>query len=241
MKLKINYSVIVLFMLLAVSCGPKKKTQIVMKPETTTISGDLSDCFEVVDQESVVKLKDGRLEPFATWSVKIRRTDNPLPFPEGVKPDPYGTFGSGVNAHAGFGLEVVDENGTTIQKNAATQGGLGGAYSSEDVKGILRLKPGEEGTIRWTVDDKAIDAKEIKFKISSAYELVEESTTSTDKDDDNDDYSQAYKEAKDEFDNAYKEAKDEYKKAYEEAKKEYKDAYKQAQKELDDALDDLDW
>lgn len=226
MKLKINYSVIVLFMLLAVSCAPKKKTQIVMKPETTTISGDLSDCFEVVDQESVVKLKDGRLEPFATWSVKIRRTDNPLPFPEGVKPDPYGTFGSGVNAHAGFGLEVVDENGSTIQKNAATQGGLGGAYSSEDVKGILRLKPGEEGTIRWTVDDKAIDAKEIKFKISSAYELVEESTTSTDKDD----YSQAYKEAK-----------DEYKKAYEEAKKEYENAYEQAQKELDDALDDLDW
>lgn len=237
MKFKPIYSVIVLFVFLAVSCGPKKKTQIVMKPETTTIAGDLSDCFEVVDQECVVKLKNGGLEPFATWGVKIRRTDNPLPFPEGVKPEPYGTFGSGVQALAGFGLEVVDENGTIIQKNAATQGGLGGAYSSDDVKGILKLKPGEDATIRWTVDKAALEGKELKFKISSAYELVEESTTSID----NDDYSQAYKEAKDEFDNAYKEAKDEYKKAYEEAKKEYKNAYKQAQKELDDALDDLDW
>ena len=161
-----------------VACS-SKKSQISMKPETTKISGDLSECFEVVDQEYIVKLKDGYLEPFATWSVKIRRTENPLPFPEGITVDSYGTFGSGVQAHGGFGIEVVDENGSTIQKSAASASGLSGPYSSDDVEELFKLKPGEEGTIRWTVDDNALDAKELKFTISSAYELCETSQVST--------------------------------------------------------------
>ena len=66
------------------SCS-SKKTQISMKPETTTISGDLSECFEIVDQECIVKLdKKGGIEPFATWSVKLRRTDKPFPFADDI-------------------------------------------------------------------------------------------------------------------------------------------------------------
>lgn len=179
MKKIIQLSIGLFFIFVFLQSCDNKKTQISMKPETTSISGDLSDCFEVVNQEYIVKLKDGRLEPFATWSVKIRRTEKQLPFPEGITVDSYGTFGSGVQAHGGFGIEVVDENGSTIQKTAASASGLSGPYSSDDVKELFKLKPGEESTIRWTVDDNALDAKELKFTISSAYELCETSEVST--------------------------------------------------------------
>ena len=166
------------------SCS-SKKTQISMKPETTTISGDLSDCFEVVDQECIVKLdKKGNIEPFATWSVKLRRTDKPFPFADDIDVSAYGTWGSSVEAHGGFGIEVVDENGTTVQKASATEGGLSGPYSHEDVEDLFKLKPGETGTIRWSVNDDALNAKELKFTISSAFELCEKSESSSNDDDD---------------------------------------------------------
>ena len=118
------------------SCG-SKKTQISMKPETTTISGDLSECFEIVDQECIVKLdKKGGIEPFATWSVKLRRTDKPFPFADDIDVSAYGTWGPSVEAHGGFGIEVVDENGTTVQKSAATGSGFSGPYSHEDVEDL---------------------------------------------------------------------------------------------------------
>ena len=169
------------------SCS-SKKTQISMKPETTSITGDLSECFEVVDQECIVKLdKKGKIEWGSTWSVKIRRTDKPFPFADGIDVSAYGTRGSSVEAHGGFGIEIVDENGTTVQKASATEGGLSGPYSSEDVEDLFKLKPGETGTIRWSVDDNVLNAKELKFTISSAFELCEKSGVSSN-DDDDDDY-----------------------------------------------------
>lgn len=169
------------------SCS-SKKTQISMKPETTTISGDLSGCFEVVDQECIVKLdKKGNVEPFATWSVKLRRTEKPFPFADDIDVSAYGTWGASVEAHGGFGIEIVDENGTTVQKASATEGGLSGPYSSEDVEDLFKLKPGEIGTIRWRVDDNVLNAKELKFTISSAFELCEKSEVSSNDDDDDDD------------------------------------------------------
>lgn len=171
------------------SCS-SKKTQISMKPETTSISGDLSGCFEVVDQECIVKLdKKGNLEPFATWSVKLRRTETPFPFADDIDVSAYGTWGASVEAHGGFGIEVVDENGTTVQKSAATGSGFSGPYSHEDVEDLFKLKPGETGTIRWSVEDNALNAKELKFTISSAFELCEKSGDSSDNysDDDDDD------------------------------------------------------
>lgn len=176
--------------LMAFASCSSKKTQISMKPETTTISGDLSDCFEVVDQECIVKLdKKGKIEWGSTWSVKIRRTDKPFPFADGIDVSAYGTWGSSVEAHGGFGIEIVDENGTTVQKTSATEGGLSGPYSHEDVEYLFKLKPGETGTIRWSVEDNALNAKELKFTISSAFELCEKSGDSSDNysDDDDDD------------------------------------------------------
>jgi hypothetical protein len=169
------------------SCS-SKKTQISMKPETTTISGDLSECFEVVDQECIVKLdKKGGIEPFATWSVKLRRTDKPFPFADDIDVSAYGTWGPSVEAHGGFGIEVVDENGTTVQKSAATGSGFSGPYSHEDVEDLFKLKPGETGTIRWSVEDNALNAKELKFTISSAFELCEKSGDSSNNYSDDDD------------------------------------------------------
>lgn len=168
------------------SCS-SKKTQISMKPETTTISGDLSDCFEVVDQECIVKLnKKGKIEWGSTWSVKLRRTEKPFPFADDIDVSAYGTWGSGVEAHGGFGIEIVDENGTTVQKASATEGGLSGPYSSDDVVDLFKLKPGETGTIRWSVNDDVLAAKELKFTISSAFELCEKSGDSSDDEEDDD-------------------------------------------------------
>lgn len=173
------------------SCGGGKKEEISMKPETTSISGDLSDCYEVVDEDCIVKLKDGKLESFATWRIKIRRTDNPLPFDEGVEVLPYGTFCTDGSTYynAGFGLEIMDEDNYTLDEFKATAGGLQGVYSSEDIKQALKLKAGEECTIRWSVNEKLLETESpLTFRISSAYDIVEGSGRSSSRTSSSDDY-----------------------------------------------------
>ena len=163
-----------------VSLSACKKSNISMKPETTKVSGDLANCFEVVDEEVVVKLKDGKLDDLeSVWRVKVKRTDAPLPFEEGMNFISYGGY-STITPYClvGFGLRIEGADGDVVQENKATEGGMGGPYS-DDVEGLLKLKPGEVGEIRWSVDKKCMDAKEpLKFKVSSAYELVGDSGTS---------------------------------------------------------------
>ena len=181
-KMKRNLFLIAVLIVAAVSLSACKKSNISMKPETTKISGDLAECFEVVDEGVDVKLKDGKLELFeSVWRVKVRRTDAPLPFEEGVLLEEYGSYRTDGQAYylVGFGLRIEGADGDVVQENKATEGGLGGPYSHDDVEGLLKLKPGEVGEIRWSVDDKCLDAEEpLKFKISSAYELVGNPSTS---------------------------------------------------------------
>lgn len=168
--------VLVAAVALLASC---KKKEISMTPETTKVSGDLSACFEVVDEPVKVALKDGELEMFrSVWTVKIRRTDADFPFSDDCDIDTYGVIFGGTPAHStclvGFGLKIKDAGGNVVQENEATRGGMGGPYSSNDVKDLFKLKPGEVGEIRWGVDDRCMDAKEpLKFTISSAYKMVE--------------------------------------------------------------------
>ena len=166
--------VLVAAVALLASC---KKKEISMTPETTKVSGSLAACFEVVDEPVKVALKDGKLDEMeSVWSVKLRRTDAPLPFKEDSEIAAYGVFRTDGKAyyHVGFGLKVTDAGGNTVQDAKANASGFEGPYSYEDIDALFELNPGETGEIRWTVDSRCQDAKEpLKFTISSAYDLVE--------------------------------------------------------------------
>lgn len=166
--------VLVAAVALLASC---KKKEISMTPETTKVSGSLAACFEVVDEPVKVALKDGKLDEMeSVWSVKLRRTDAPLPFKEDSEIAAYGVFRTDGKAYynVGFGLKVTDAGGNTVQDAKANASGFEGPYSYEDIDALFELNPGETGEIRWTVDSRCQDAKEpLKFTISSAYNSVD--------------------------------------------------------------------
>lgn len=164
------------FAIVLASCGGKKSSgeneKIVLTPETTHIKGDLGDYFEVVDKEYTVTEDFGDLV-----SIEVIRTDIAYAFDlKGV--EPYGTYGKGVTGNAGFGIEILDEDGNVIEKATATAGGLGGMYSSDDMKEALKLKAGETGTVRWSFHFGS-DQKPAKFRLTSAYEEVDSSNEAT--------------------------------------------------------------
>lgn len=164
------------FAIVLASCGGKKSSgeneKIVLTPETTHIKGDLGDYFEVVDKEYTVTEDFGDLV-----SIEVMRTDIAYAFDlKGV--EPYGTYGKGVTGNAGFGIEILDEDGNVIEKATATAGGLGGMYSSDDMKEALKLKAGETGTVRWSFHFGS-DQKPAKFRLTSAYEEVDSSDEAT--------------------------------------------------------------
>ena len=183
MKKTFNVWAIGILALGLVSCGGKKdaeNAEIVLSPETTHIKGDLGDYFEVVDREYT--LTDGFSGKIV--SVEVKRTDADYAFDiAGVSP--MGTYGQGVTANAGFGIEILDDNGNVIQKSAATASGFGGMYSSDDMKEALALKPGETATVRWSLGLDN-DDKPAKFRLSSAYQQNTSADSSDSTDDDND-------------------------------------------------------
>lgn len=167
------------------SCGGKKNSdeneKIVLTPETTNIKGDLGDYFKVVDKEYTVTNDFGDMV-----TIEVERTDKEYSFDlKGA--EPYGTFGRDVTGHAGFGIEILDEDGNVIEKIAATASGLIGMYSSDDMKEALKLKAGEKGTVRWSFQFDS-DKKPAKFRLTSSYEeedssnLDSDSSTSVDDD-----------------------------------------------------------
>ena len=194
-----KYFAIAIMAVCLAACGGKKgseeKEEIVLTPETTQIKGDLGDYFEVVEKEYTVTNDFGDIV-----SIEVKRTDADFSFDlKGV--EPYGIYGKGVTGNAGFGIEILDENGNVIEKVAATASGLGGMYSSDDMKETLKLKAGETGTVRWSFHFDG-DKKPAKFRLTSAYEEVDSSnwdsdssssdddeSSSSDDDDDTDSYS----------------------------------------------------
>lgn len=141
-----------------VSCGGGGG---VMTPQTTKISGPLESEFEVVDQP--VKLKGD------IWSIQLKSLTNSH---YNNSREPFGTYRTDSYAykHVGFGLETFDKDGILVAKRAATEGGIGGPYSSNDVSELMNLKEGETGFIRWSCDDSEKDVKGMTFKITSAKE-----------------------------------------------------------------------
>ena len=193
----IKYFAIAIMAVCLAACGGKKgseeKEEIVLTPETTHIKGDLGDYFEVVDKEYTITDDWGDMV-----SIEVKRTDADFSFDlKGV--EPYGTYGKGVTGNAGFGIEILDENGNVIEKVAATESGLGGMYSSDDMKEALKLKAGETGTVRWSFNFDS-DKKPAKFRLTSAYEEVDSSDWDSDSSSSDDDESSSSDDDDDEAD-----------------------------------------
>ena len=183
-----KYFTISIMAICIAACGGKKNSEeketIVLTPETTRISGDLGDYFNVVDKEYTVTDDWGDLV-----TIEVERTDMDYSFDlKGV--EPYGTSGKGITGHAGFGIEIIDEDGNVIEKTAATASGLSGMYSSDDMKEALKLKAGETGTVRWSFHFDS-DKKPAKFRLTSSYEEVDSSNwdSNSSSSDDDDSYS----------------------------------------------------
>lgn len=142
-----------------VSCGGGG----VMTPQTTKVSGDLKEYFEVVDAPVklqgdiwAIQLKCIKEMPSEkdSWYGKV------LYLPYGVKRNSY--------RNVGFGLETYAKDGSLINKRSATEGGIGGPYSHEDVQDIINLKVGDIGIIQWSCKDSEKKVKGMTFKITSA-------------------------------------------------------------------------
>ena len=158
------YSILsVLMILLVVGCGESKKKDVKVKPETTTIKGVLKNCYEVVDKEYTIK-KDSW---YYVISVELRRISDDLPF-NSEDSEPFGVS-SGKSAHIGFGIELLDKSGDVLMIKQATEDGLDGPYSSDDVQALINLQKDETSIIRWSInEDKYKDA--VSFRITSAIE-----------------------------------------------------------------------
>jgi hypothetical protein len=158
------------------SCGSGDKedtTEVTIKPKSTSIKGDLGDYFEVVDKDYIIKVEEGSFMGGGIISVEVKRTDKEFDFPTD-NINPFGTNG-GEDYHVGFGIELIGESGP-VTVNQATEGGMGGPYSSEDVTGLMKLKKGETGYIRWSVDK--LDGLK-SFQLSSALQKEEHSSVSS--------------------------------------------------------------
>ena len=149
------------------SCGNKKESgdseSITMKPLETEVSGDLRDCFKVVDRSYKVT---GDFERLIT--VELVREDGLLPYDEDLKIVSFSTIMSSPHVQVGFGIEFLDEDENVLDKVSANEGGMAGSYSPDEAVALVKLESGEKGTIRFIVTDEALEAT--SFRITSAYE-----------------------------------------------------------------------
>lgn len=128
------FTVGLLLSLLATSCGKKE-----VKILSPNVEGDLKGCFKVLDEVcEVVKDDDGN----STITVNIERTDQSVPF----TPKTVGVFGDEDNdplVLAGFGFEGYNDKEETMDVVDAEDN----HYMSKEQLEILKLAPGEKGTL----------------------------------------------------------------------------------------------
>lgn len=154
---------------LLASCGGKKGDSAgseSMQPETTVVSGDLGDCFEVVDRQYKITDTDGL---YNLITVELQRTDSSLPFDldSDAEVCSYSTSLAKPHIQVGFGIEFLDEDGNVLDKVSASGSGLSGSYDSDEAVDLVKLKDGEKGSIRFSVGSSAKNATQ--FRITSSY------------------------------------------------------------------------
>lgn len=175
-KVMAIFGVVLMGSLILSSCGSKDKKNDAgasVKPKSTAIKGDLGDYFQVVDKEYTLQKQGGPISESWLISVEVKRTDKDFAFPAD-NINPFGTNG-GEDYHVGFGIELLGDAGPVDVKQA-TEGGMGGPYSSEDVTGLMKLKKGESGFIRWSIS-KAEGIK--SFQLTSALQKEEHQSSSS--------------------------------------------------------------
>lgn len=174
---KILYSLAFASMLLC-SCGggsssssnteeaPKEH---ILKAAQTEIKGDLKGCYELVDKNYKVKFAKKSYESDVV-TVELKRTSKDLPydrknvviFPEGKE--------SSAEFCAGFGIEILDENGDVIEKQNANSN----PYSWDEMTAALQLLEDETTTIAFHMEDLS---KAVSFRITSLVQPNEERKT----------------------------------------------------------------
>ena len=169
MRSVVSFLAIAMMAIVMVSCnGKKKQEEIVVKPETTQISGELGKCFSIVDREYKATGDVWRLV-----TIEVERLDEELPFDlDGRELWSYSQSGRSANVQVGFGIEFLDADGNVLDKVSANRGGMGGPYSSDECVELVKLKPGEKGTIRYQITSDAKTA--VRFRMTSSFDEHEE-------------------------------------------------------------------
>lgn len=167
--------------LVLTSCGSNESNEnstTILKPESTKVSGELNTCYEVINKEYKIDNND----MYPVLSISIKRISDNVPFDK-TKTVPYGTSVAGKNTHIGFGIELFDKDGNSIETINATANGLGGVYDSDDIQSIINLQNGETANVRWSIESDIL-MKAKSFRITSAMESVEISESGTSEDSD---------------------------------------------------------
>lgn len=147
--------------------GNAKSEPIVVKPAQVQLKGDLSSYFEVVEKGYNINADENSYSRNAMITVELKRIGGNMPF-KPAEGNPFGTNG-GEKYHYGFGIELLDENGSPVQIKPANSGGMSGPYSNDDLTTIIKLAAGETGYIRWSFSQDEV-AKAKSFRITSALE-----------------------------------------------------------------------
>lgn len=90
----------------------------------------------------------------------------------------YGTVTSSRHVQVGFGIELLDAEGHIVGKTSANAGGLSGPYDPDECVALVKLNPGEVGSIRFSVEKEA--EKAVSFRITSAYQIGGSDSTGDD-------------------------------------------------------------
>lgn len=178
--MKINFTNVAFALLVPiflVSCGDSKKEKaedVTVTPKTTSLKGDLKEYYDVVDKDYKIKVDEGSYMNQGMITVEVKRNEKDFDF-KTDNINPFGTNGS-EDYHVGFGIEIFDESGPAVIKTA-TEGGMGGVYSGDDVKSLIQLGKGETGYIRWTVSGDKLKGLQT-FQITSALKKEDHSNDS---------------------------------------------------------------
>lgn len=163
--------------LLLASCGGESKVELLnmpAKPETTEVSGDLGDCYKVVEKEyKIIENSYG----YPNIKIELERTDKDLPFEENIDILSYSSRRADGIAYynVGFGIEFLDKDGNAV----ITQYPEDGEFEEQ----LVKLKQGEKRPLEFVVrlnDNERESFKNVvKFRISSGYQKVEGSNSSS--------------------------------------------------------------
>lgn len=146
-----------------------KPSEIKIKPKTVTIKGALGGYFEVVDKEYVMKEAcDGGCY---TFSVEIKRLDTPfenaLAYPNTKEVKSFGRYEESIDYFAGFGVELMDDNGPVAVETAAPTSL--NSTTQEGIESVIRLNPGETGFVEFFITNDKLESSK-SFQVTSAFE-----------------------------------------------------------------------